>query len=776
MDSTEKVLLEIQLNYSDSVKKSAELATEIKKINEAQKELKKSGQENTEQFIANARALDALKNQQKELTSIINQSVKATGAQAGSLNQLQAEILNLRKQYNELSEVERNNELVGGALIRTIKEKNDTLKKAEAIIGDTRRNVGNYSDSLIGLKSALKEAQGEMIKHAQTLGRNSQEYQEASIRAAQLKDIIKDTNEDLKASQGEGFERIGSSIEGLKGSLMDLDFGRVKEQITQLQAASKATTLTEMINGVGGLGSSLKTLAVTIITNPLFILAGIIGGIVVALKGLYDGLNNGVEIYKKSSEELATLRDTYNSVKQEIIQLQIENDVLSGKISKTDGEILKNTQSFKQEYLKIVKEAAEAEAKIREEAAKERDDDSFKASKNLLDQLGFETATTKAARQSILDIEQQKNDNIEALRQKFKLQNDQAVINETNEQIAANKKRSEELKKIKEEELKAKQKLEEEYYNAQIKFDEQIVQNQNVALNKLISDREKAYNVANETLRKAFIDAEILRTESLQNGKITEDEFALQQLTAKEIQIQSQIELDKKYYKNTIDSELELAQTQLAISKKSTADKQKLDKAKAESEQQTVNAIAGILGQASALAGQQTIAGKALAIANTTFATYESATKAFNAMAGIPVIGPTLGSIAAGVAIASGLANIQKISAAAGGGDFMTNGPTLLLVGDNPGGKERVTVEPISGRGQTYINPNSGMVAMAGGGTLTVDNNFGGFAVRNNPSNEFDYDKFAQVINKMPAQVLQVSTLKKVDTAEKKAVGISSFG
>lgn len=196
MDSTEKVLLEIQLNYSDSVKKSAELTTEINKLKDSQKELKKAGQDNTEQFIANARALDALKNQQKDLTSVINQSVKATGAQAGSLNQLQAEILNLRKQYNELSETERENATVGGALIRTIKEKNDTLKKAEAIIGDTRRNVGNYSDSLIGLKSALKEAQGEMIKHAQTLGRNSKEYQEASLKAGQLKDILKDTSED----------------------------------------------------------------------------------------------------------------------------------------------------------------------------------------------------------------------------------------------------------------------------------------------------------------------------------------------------------------------------------------------------------------------------------------------------------------------------------------------------------------------------------------------------------------------------------------------------
>lgn len=57
----------------------------------------------------------------------------------------------------------------------------------------------------------------------------------------------------------------------------------------------------------------------------------------------------------------------------------------------------------------------------------------------------------------------------------------------------------------------------------------------------------------------------------------------------------------------------------------------------------------------------------------------------------------------------------------------MTKGPTLLLVGDNPGGVERVTVEPISGRGKTFVDPGGNLVAMAGGGTFTA---FGGYAER----------------------------------------------
>ncbi len=60
----------------------------------------------------------------------------------------------------------------------------------------------------------------------------------------------------------------------------------------------------------------------------------------------------------------------------------------------------------------------------------------------------------------------------------------------------------------------------------------------------------------------------------------------------------------------------------------------------------------------------------------------------------------------------------RAMSFAAGGGDFLTKGPTMLMVGDNPGGVERVTVTPISGKGQTVVG--DGLIKMAGGGTLTT--------------------------------------------------------
>lgn len=54
--------------------------------------------------------------------------------------------------------------------------------------------------------------------------------------------------------------------------------------------------------------------------------------------------------------------------------------------------------------------------------------------------------------------------------------------------------------------------------------------------------------------------------------------------------------------------------------------------------------------------------GKAAAIAQATISTYDSANKAYAALAGIPVIGPALGAAAAGAAIAAGLANVANIA------------------------------------------------------------------------------------------------------------------
>ena len=95
---------------------------------------------------------------------------------------------------------------------------------------------------------------------------------------------------------------------------------------------------------------------------------------------------------------------------------------------------------------------------------------------------------------------------------------------------------------------------------------------------------------------------------------------------------------------------------------------------------QAVEAVAGVLANASNLLGQTTAAGKAVAVASATISTYLSAQKAYESLIGTPFVGPVLAPIAAGVAVAGGLMSIKKILSVkvpGGSGGSMPSMPSM---------------------------------------------------------------------------------------------------
>jgi TP901 family phage tail tape measure protein len=115
----------------------------------------------------------------------------------------------------------------------------------------------------------------------------------------------------------------------------------------------------------------------------------------------------------------------------------------------------------------------------------------------------------------------------------------------------------------------------------------------------------------------------------LENTELTEEEKA--KLVAA---------LDAKYTRVTLDSQVAKNKAQLNLA----AD------------------FFGNLSQMASVFGKKGAkVAKALAIVQTTIKTYESATSAYAALAGIPYVGPALGAAAAGAAIAAGMANVAAI-------------------------------------------------------------------------------------------------------------------
>jgi hypothetical protein len=104
-----------------------------------------------------------------------------------------------------------------------------------------------------------------------------------------------------------------------------------------------------------------------------------------------------------------------------------------------------------------------------------------------------------------------------------------------------------------------------------------------------------------------------------------------------------------------------------------------LDDAKKKAQEDALMATASTLGQIADLFGEQTAAGKAAAIAEATISTFVSAQKAYTSTIGIPVVGPVLAPINAGLAIAAGIKNIKAITAVqtpdggGGGGGNLSN-------------------------------------------------------------------------------------------------------
>ncbi len=166
----------------------------------------------------------------------------------------------------------------------------------------------------------------------------------------------------------------------------------------------------------------------------------------------------------------------------------------------------------------------------------------------------------------------------------------------------------------------------------------------------------------------------------LEAGKVAQRWWELDEseLTARQKKLKKQWDTEgKDRIESLINVQLEIEEIQMNMAQ-STTDTEKLT-AKARLDflqqiadeeiaiqQQKTAAILMIISNfafaASAFATQGSTLQKALAIADTTISTFFAAQKAYQAMVGVPIIGPTLAIAAASSAIASGLANVAAIT------------------------------------------------------------------------------------------------------------------
>ena len=176
---------------------------------------------------------------------------------------------------------------------------------------------------------------------------------------------------------------------------------------------------------------------------------------------------------------------------------------------------------------------------------------------------------------------------------------------------------------------------------------------------KAIKDKEDAE--AQARTDKAIADAQIVK-DLLQQADLDLIQSAYDRAQA-ELEIQRQADIEKITQAGATADEIARI-NQRYDNKSKKLEQENSDFKEALNEQDVDNALAAgsqVLGGIISIVGEGSAVGKAAALAQTAIDTYGSATAAYKSVVGIPVVGPALAPVAAGVAVAAGLMSMKKI-------------------------------------------------------------------------------------------------------------------
>jgi hypothetical protein len=528
-----------------------------------------------------------------------------------------------------------------------------------------------------------------------------------------------------------------------------------------LKGAIVATGIGALVVALGLVINNFDAISKWIKSSPLGALAKGVGDLVTQFTD-FVGITSEAErnLNKLSAANKRANEDIENRIKvlkaqggseKEIYDLgkqRVENELSTLRESlKTKGSLTeeeaKQFRSLKTEQLVLTadynKKVADDNKKAAEDAKKKRDEDSKQAiaDKKTADKMLIDLQNEKALAEITSEDDKAKKQaeinmkarvaEIDALKVDTKTKNElkkateeayQLEVKAIDDQIKAD--RAEKDKKF-EEDLQSTlsearvAKLKEGKEKEIAALDEALVaETKKVLDNADYTEEQKGLMVA--ALREKYgaevaeIDAKYVKEADDKEQERLDSIINNENLSyeARKKGVDEALALNKKLFaEGKIDSiaytktEKELADARVEIGKKEAA-------ARAENAQK----ISATLKNAAKAIGEHTVAGKAAAIAAVTIDTYMSATSAFKSLAGIPIVGPVLGAVAAAAAIVAGLKNVKAIMA--------------VKTPEIPGGSSEPGFVDIPSPGAPSTGGGGSMPSLGGGGTPSLGGGGGG--------------------------------------------------
>lgn len=657
------------------IEKSLELANTKKQLNAALKDEQAQVNAAGKAFKAGAISQEeyrkVISNSTKAQTELtkqmidVNKSISDNNAeikvnttlltsQESSVNSLRAQLAKNTKELNAMSAATRNNTDEGKALAAETKEISDKLKEMEKAVGDNRRNVGNYAESVqeaLSNTKGLSGATGALASNM-TGAVGSVKAFTAALMANPIVAIV-GLVLTLISTVEKLMKRNTEMATNLKAAFAPFEviFSRILDGITNLlNGVAKAidwvsTKVVSLLNSIG------------LISDETAKAANVAKELTRAEQAIFESETDALVTLSAMSRELANQKSL---VADQTKSIKERNAAANQGLS-----TLKQMENIEVGILKQKYEQIKAQNELSYTSADDRRKE-------------MEALAALQSKQAEY-TEKQK----ELISQRSSFQNQETAKNSAAAQAAEQAKAQAAIKATEEAE-KRKRELQQE-----------TIKQMEIALTTLdlsIKEREASNNTNAEKLanQKELADKSLeIERYRLEQGLITQQEYANREtaLRLQTMQIQQKIEAEqdaldkerramdeankKELEMSEITNQYDLRQAQLdaqyaqemAAAERLGADttlvQQKYEKSKEELTKARVNAeltmAAGLAGQVSSLLGEESEVGKAFGVVQATINTYLGATKAL-AQGGI------LGIAQAAIVIAFGMKQVMSIA------------------------------------------------------------------------------------------------------------------
>lgn len=645
---------QLQSALKDEKKQLDEAGKAFKSGSLSQDDYKKAVSDSTKAQVELTKQLTDINKSITDNNSAIKVNTTLLTSQEDSVDALRAQLAKNTKELNAMSAATRNNTDEGKALVTETKEISDKLKEMEKAVGDNRRNVGNYAESIQEAMSSTQGLSGATAAMATSLsgGVNILKVFNATLKANPILAIVSvilvliSTVEKLMKRNSEmaanlkaafaPFEVIFSRIlDGITNMLSGVAkaFEWVSEKVVNLLSSIGLITkeTTKAANAAKALSQqelaiyeaeTKNLVTVSAMRRELEAQKTLVGDQLKSMNERNAAAQRGIAILKQmEAAEVGVLKQKYEQIKA-----QNKLGYTSKEDRRAEMQALADLQSKQAEYIAQRKELEnQASGLVAQQNAKNaaafKASEEKKAAAAIKAAQDAETAKRELQERTIRQFEEART-KLDLSLQEKEIANDSIALKLENEKAYV-----EESLKLERYRLEQGLISQQEFANREQAFQLGVLQLEQ----QMREEQDRA-----EKERKALDEANL---RELQMANIT-NEYELRQAT-----------LDAQYAQEIAAAEKIGADTALIQSK--------YEKAKEDNTRARVNAeltmTAGLAGQMSTLLGEESAIGKAFGVVQATINTYIGATKAL-AQGGI------LGIAQAAIVIAFGMKQVASIA------------------------------------------------------------------------------------------------------------------